>query len=258
MIMTLSMTRWTKSYAIRDIVSKVWIRCEWLDVVRVQFNSSTVAFVVFCAAVLAGVIISLEYRLTPLDVLGFSACYVVLVGFVDMPCPFSFIGFLGRGRSNGGRNSFSTTNERAILPLPSLLFVLGLWFAAVLAGRGYLHAVVANAFSVSLLVALKAFMTNKARLTNSTGRRSASGVARMAITRSWFIELGDLRTRFAAIFAGRKVGLIAGWADSIISRVVSTYSTSVLHALQYITNRPFVQFERMSQAFPALTIQRIE
>ena len=257
MIMTLSMTRLTESYTVRGFISKFGICGEWLDVVRMQFDRLAVSFMVICAAVLTGVIISLEYGLAPLSILALAACYIVLMGFVNMTCPLCFVGFLGGDRSDLSRNGQSCTGKRMVLSLPSLLFVLGHVYAAILARFSYFHAVITDAFYVSFLFRLETFMTDNASLTNAASMGVSSGCTGHAAPRGWLVEFGYLWTRFATIGAWLKVGLVAGWADSIISRIVSTYSTSVLHNSQYTTNLQFVQLERMSTAFPRLEIKKL-
>lgn len=223
------MTRFTESYTIRDIVSEGWVRGEWFDMVRVHLNSCAVAFVVTCAAILAGVIISPVNSLAPFFIFSLAACYVVLMGFINMPRPFSLIGFLGRGRSNSAGNGLSNAGKGAILPLPSLLFVLRHWFVALRTQYGNSHTVITDAFGIGFLVGLKAFTTDKARLTNAASIGVPSGGTGYAITRGRFIELCDFRERFTAIGTGRKVGLIAGWANPVIPCVITAYGTSVLH-----------------------------
>lgn len=256
MIMTFSMTRFTQSYTIRDFVPQIWIRGERLDVVRVQFNGCPIAFMVMCATVLTGVIVSPVNSLAPLFVFWLFARYFILMGFIYMTLILIFTSQNPRRFSD--RVAFHTTREGAVFSFSALLLVFRHQISAIQAWGSYLHAVIADTFRIGLLLGLETITTDKARLTNAACVGVSSGRTGYTVSRRWFIEFGDCREWFAAIGAWRKIGLIAGWADSIIARVISAYSTSILHGFQYTTNHPITQLERMSTAFPALEIKRLD
>lgn len=235
------MTIFTQSYPVRNIVPECWIFSKRFDVVRVHLNSLSVAFVVACAAILASVIISPVNRFAPFFIFGFIACQSVLVGFVNMTSPLSFIGFFGGGRSGKGRERFDVTRERAVLPLPAFLFVLKHWLVALWTRYCNFHAPIAYAFCIGFLVTLESVTARKARFADAPSVGIVSSCASSTSAAGWFAELADLCGRFSAIRAWRKVGLITRWAYSVIARVVVAYRTSVLHNVQYTTNHQRIQ-----------------
>lgn len=249
------MTRLAESYTIRDIVSEFGIRGKWLNVVRVQLNSFAFAFVVMSAAILTGVIISPVNSLTPFFVFNFAACYVVLMGLINMS--LEMLLSICYSHFPSWKMVFEITGQGAILSLSSLLLVFRHWIAALWAKYSYLHAHITDAFSIGFLIALKSITASKACFTNAAGWSRPSGSARATVSSGRFVELRYMRTWVAAIFAWRKTRLIAYLAQAVVASVVTAYSASILHCIQYTTSRLITQLERMSTAFPGIEIKRI-
>ena len=233
------MTRFTQSNPVGNFITEFYKRCKWLDVVRMNFNSSAIAFVVVCSAILAGVIVSLVNSRPPFFVFSLTACYIVLMGFINMPRPFCFIGFLCRDRSNRKGHSFGTTYQRTVFSFPAFFFIFRHGLMAIKTIRLYIHTIIADAFYFYFYpIRRESFFTNQ---TSSTDEMSVSvemGSTSPTSGHGLFALFGNTWCCFATVGAWLKSLFVTRLTNPIIPSVVFTYLTSIFHVsiLPQVTN----------------------
>ena len=171
-----------------------------LDVVRVQFDSVTVA--VASAALLAGVVVAREYGLAPFGVLAFIACYSVLVTLVYVTCPFGLLCpfelFVRRRMGDLG------ATVGADFAQPTALAVLGHRFAADRARNYDAHAISAHLVSLTKIVgALAAYLAGYADASSVCFGASCAGNAGCVFDR---LAQGRNRRGWLAAFSTRSKG----------------------------------------------------
>lgn len=203
---------------------------------RMKLNGFSVALMIICATLLAGIVVTCINCLAPFFIFGFSTCDVILMGLVNMVFVLCFLCALGLFVCH--RMGKFDTSHRTILSFSALLFVLRHWFTTARAARFYFHAIVANAFDISRFFTLESLPAHKARFTYATSWGIYSGrasSARFAIQSSKF---SYLRRRCSAFCAWRKIGGVASGANSISPCIVVAYLASVFH----VANIPQVAY----------------
>jgi len=223
------MTPLTQSYAIRNIISKFWICCKRLDMVRVYLNSFAVAFVVMCAAILAGVIISQIYSLAPFIVFWMSPGKFVLMALWWIGFSFCLIGSYRKSRANFKSNGSERARQRTELSFSAFLFVFRHWLIALRTWCRYLHTLIAYAFSIGFLFALKTNTANKTGFSNTMSVSVEMRSTSPASLYRFFSKQGNAWCLLSTIRAWTKSRLVTRSAYSIITSVIPAYLTSVFH-----------------------------
>lgn len=201
-------------------IAKANVLCKGFNMMRVKGAAP-------CAAMLTCEIIPCKNIFAPVCKFFSGSGNLVLMGAIDgMFCDSAFSNF---GTVAKGMFSFGCTRKAAKMTLATLCLKFRHWLSAVRARCFYLEAGIANAFRVGFLVALKTISTNKAGFADTPKRCRAPGDAwstRLACRLPEFTEVGRLS---AADNTRRKISLIAGRADSIITSVFFTYLASIFH-----------------------------
>jgi len=204
-----------------------------LDVVRVQFNSVTVAAA--SAALLAGVVVALEDSFSPFGVFALAACYAILMAFVYVSRPSGLLRFFGL--FGGGRVGNLGATIRAHLADHTSLAVFGHRLTADRTRHGYRYALSAHLVGFTEIV--RALSAHLAGYTDtpciclqSSSTRYAGGI---------FDGLTvDVQCRhwLTALTARRKSGTIARFAKSIFPAVCFALDASVLCHVAIIPQLP--------------------
>jgi hypothetical protein len=228
--MTLSMTLFTQSYAIGYVVSKFWMRSEWLDVMRVNFNSAAIALVITCSAILTSVAVSLVHRIAPFVVFRVHSSQFILMAARRLSFSLCLVGFYGSNRPYLRQDRSGRAGKGAEFPIAAFLFVFQHKLPAFKAMCGYCHAAVADAFRVCFLGALKAVAANNARFPYPVSIGVKVRSAGAASANCLLAKQGDAWRLLVAIGARLKGCKVAGLTYPVITSVVSAYFTPVFHA----------------------------
>lgn len=128
------MTIHTQRYSIGDLIAQINVRCEWLDMVRMQHNRLSQTFSSAYAAFLACVVVAIKNGFAPNSIFKFSACDVVGAGLVHMISKSRLTRFSALFASRWMKLLIATL--RTGFPKPSAFAVLWHWQIAYGAGRG--------------------------------------------------------------------------------------------------------------------------
>lgn len=237
--MSFSMTRFTQSYTVGYFISKFYKRCKRLDVVRMNFNSTAVAFVVMCAAILTGVIVSLVNSRPPLIIFWVSSSQFILMTLWWVIYSLGYVCFGGCDRSNGRGYGFSTTHQRTIFSFPAFFFIFRHGLMAIKTIGFYLHTAITHAFYFCLYsIRREATFANETSCANemsiSVEMRSTSPASIYGLLPLF----GNAWCWFAAVGTWLKSLFVTRLTNPIIPSVVFTYLTSIFHVsiLPQVTN----------------------
>lgn len=239
MIMFKTMARLAKRNPVRWLVSQFWIRGERLDVVRVQFDGVTVSAML--PAVLACIVVALKNGATPELIFYLSACYVVLMGLVNMILPAcclsAFETFTRIRVCNLGASCRAGFSE------PAAFAVFRHRFGAHWTRYGYQHA-----FSAHLVKHIKVVRSLSAHL---AGYSDASGIGlqpNCARHASGILDglpqSGYGWGRFAAFATRSKSGAVARITNAIVSAIHFALDAPILCHIAIIPQLPDLEKSR--------------
>jgi hypothetical protein len=229
-VMFFSVTVPAKGDPVADVIPK-------LNVFRKGFNVVRVKCAAPCAALLAGIVIPFKHFLSPISKFLSASRYFVLMGAINwMIGNFSFRYF----RAVFWRVfMFCRAGLTTKVPFSSLYLKLQHGLSTARARYLYLQTGITNSLSVCFFITLKAITTDKAGFTNAPIMGGASGCAWTTHLTRRFPEFTEVWGRLSANDTGRKISLIAGWANTVIASVFFTKFTSIFHK----SNLPEVAYE---------------
>lgn len=239
MIMLKTMARLAKCNPVGRLVSQFWMRGEMLDMVRVQFDSMAASAVQ--SATLAGVVISLKNCTTPKLVFHFAACYVVLVGLVNMilpACRLSALETFARIRvCNLG------ASLRANFPEPAALAIL--WHRLLTHGAWNRLFHTLSAHLIKCVKVMCSFLANLAGYADTPGIGLQSSCARYASGILDGSPQGGYGWRgLTALAARSESGAVARITNAIVSAIHLALDAPILCHIAIIPQLPDLEKSR--------------